>query len=505
MPPLSTGTRGALMVCGTSSGAGKSTVVAGLCRLLARRGVAVAPFKAQNMSNNAAVCADGGEIGRAQFAQAFAAGIEPCVDLNPVLLKPMNDHRSQVIVLGGPAGEADAASYAGAAPELFDTAVAALGRLRERYDVVVVEGAGSPAELNLLERDVSNLPLAERAGMDAVLVADVDRGGMLAAAYGTVALLPKELRARLRGIVVNRFRGNRSLLQPGLSLLEARAGIPVLGVLPFLDGALDAEDSLDVPTRVDVTSESLLVAVVRTPRLSNFTDVDPLAIEPGVTVRFATRREDVQGADLVVLGGSRAVTSDLAWMRATGLAAAVVSSDAVVLGICGGYQMLGAEIVDEAGVEGKPGTTAGLGLLAVTTHFERNKVTRRRNGRALGCAVGGYEIRHGVPERTSDEGWVELDDEHDAELEGATRADRVFGTSVHGLFEHDAFRRAFLAHVAALRGRPYEAGPQSFAAARHRFYDSIADAIEAHVDLDALAGVIAAAAPAPTPYAVGRR
>ncbi len=503
--PLSTGTRGALMVCGTSSGAGKSTLVAGLCRLLARRGVSVSPFKAQNMSNNAAVCADGAEIGRAQYAQALAAGIEPRADLNPVLLKPMSDHRSQVIVLGAPAGEADATSYAGAAPELLDTAVGALERLRRAFDVVVVEGAGSPAELNLLARDISNLPLAARTGMDAVLVADVDRGGMLAAAYGTVALLPEDLRGRVRGIVVNRFRGDLPLLQPGLSLLEARAGVPVLGVLPFLDGAVDAEDSLDVPTHADVPPGTLSVAVVRTPRLSNFTDVDPLTIEPGVTVCFATRPEEVERADLVVLGGSRAVTSDLAWMRTRGLADAVSRSDAVVLGICGGYQMLGDEILDDSGVEGSPGASTGLGLLPVTTRFRADKVTRRRKGRALGCEVGGYEIRHGVPARTSGAGWIELDDEHGVEREGACGADRVFGTSLHGLFEHDAFRHAFLTHVAAQRGRRYEPGPNSFAHARHGFHDAIADAIEQCVNLDALAGIIATAAPAPTRDAVSHR
>jgi adenosylcobyric acid synthase len=478
------------MVCGTSSGAGKSTVVTGLCRLLARRGVSVAPFKAQNMSNNAAVCADGAEIGRAQYAQALAAGIEPSADLNPVLLKPMSEQRSQVIVLGAPAGVADASTYAGAAPELLETAAAALARVRERYDVVVVEGAGSPAELNLLERDVANLPLAERAGIDGVLVADVDRGGMIAAAYGTVALLPNALRARVRGIVVNRFRGDLALLRPGLAILEDRAGVPVLGVLPFLPGALDAEDSLDVPAAEPARPGALVAAVVRTPRLSNFTDLEPFAVEPGVAVRFVTRPDELDGADLVVLGGSRAVASDLEWMRANGLAAALARSDAVVLGICGGYQMLGTAIVDAAGVEGNAGSTEGLGLLPVTTCFADAKTTRRRRGRALGCPVGGYEIRHGTPVRARGDGWVELDDEHGAEREGATSGDRVFGTSVHGLFEHDEFRRAFLARVATRRGRAYSPGTTSFGAARGRFHDAVADAIEAHVDLDALAETI---------------
>ncbi|HEX6312803.1 MAG TPA: cobyric acid synthase, partial [Acidimicrobiia bacterium] len=478
-PGLGAGLCGALMVCGTSSSAGKSTIVTGLCRLLARRGVRVAPFKAQNMSNNAAVCADGTEIGRAQYAQALAAGIDPSADLNPILLKPIDDRRAQVIVHGRPLTHAGAADYGTHAGTLLDVASTALERLRRRFDVVVAEGAGSPAELNLLERDVANLPLAARAGIDAVLVADVDRGGMLAAAYGTVALLPAELRGRVRGIVVNRFRGDAALLRPGLELLEARAGVPVLGVVPHLPGAVDAEDSLDVPASAEPRPAALVVAVVRTPRLSNFTDVEPLAAEPDVIVRYATRPEQLTGADVIVLAGSRAVTADLAWLRRAGLARAVTHADAVVLGICGGYQMLGGSVADPDGVEGPPGAVAGLGLLPVTTRFGRTKTTRVRRGRALGCTVEGYEIRHGEPVREGGESWVELDDELGVEHEGAVLAGRVFGTSLHGLFENDAFRRTFLGHVAARRRRSFVPGSQSFASVRARFHDRVADALEA--------------------------
>jgi adenosylcobyric acid synthase len=492
-PTLDPGLRGAVMVCGTGSGSGKSTFVTGLCRLLARRGVRVAPFKAQNMSNNAAVCADGAEIGRAQYAQALAAGLQPCADHNPVLLKPISDGRSQVIVLGAPAGETDAAGYAGAGAALLDTAAAALTRLRSRYEVVVIEGAGSPAEINLLSRDIANLPLAERVGVDAVLVADVDRGGMLAAVHGTVDLLPHGLRRRLRAIVVNRFRGDLALLQPGLAMLEDRTGLPVLGVLPFLPGALDVEDSLDVPAPMAGRPDALMVAVVRTPRLSNFTDVEPLAAEPDVVVRFVTRPDQLDGVDLIVLGGSRSVIADLTWLRDTGLAEAVTGSDAVVFGICGGYQMLGDAIVDEAGTDGAPGEAAGLGLLPVVTTFDCEKTTRRRRGRALAWEVTGYEIRHGAPARSCGQGWVDLDDEHGDECEGATAGGRVYGTSVHGLFENDGFRRAFLGRVAVARGRTYAAHSGSFAAARRRFHDAVADAVEAHLDLDAIAGLIAGA------------
>jgi adenosylcobyric acid synthase len=485
------------MVCGTSSGAGKSTIVAGLCRLLARRGVRAAPFKAQNMSNNAAVCADGAEIGRAQYAQALAAGIEPSADFNPILLKPIDDRRSQVIVHGAPVAEVGAIDYGAQSGALLELAADALARLRECYEVVVVEGAGSPSEVNLLERDVANLPLAARAGIDAVLVADVDRGGMLAAAYGTVALLPADLRDRIRGIVVNRFRGELSLLRPGLDLVEERTGVPVLGVVPFLPGAVDAEDSLDVPRSGDPRTGALVVAVVRTPRISNFTDLEPLAAEPDVAVRFVSRPNELAGADLIVVPGSRAVAADLAWLRATGLAEAVLHSDALVLGVCGGYQMLGDTIIDHDGVEGEPGAVAGLSLLPVTTRLAPDKITRVRHGRALGCDVGAYEIRHGRPVRTGGRAWIELDDEFGAEHEGAVNGDRIFGTSLHGLFEHDDFRGAFLAKAAARSGRAFSPGEESFAAVRARFHDSVADAIEASLDLDRIVALIAAAVPAP--------
>ena len=497
---IAPGLRGALMVCGTSSGAGKSTFVTGLCRLLARRGIRVAPFKAQNMSNNAAVCADGAEIGRAQYAQALAAGIEPCADLNPVLLKPIDERRSQVIVLGTPVGETDAAAYADDTAALLDIATAAFDRLRDGYDVVVLEGAGSPAELNLLHRDIANLALAARVGTDALLVADVDRGGMLAAVHGTVDLLPAALRRHLRGIVVNRFRGELTLLDPGLAMLEERTNLPVLGVVPVLPGAVDIEDSLDVPTATDARSGALTIVVVRTPRLANFTDVEPLAAEPGVEVRFVTRPEQVEGADLIVLGGSRSVIADLSWLRETGLADAVLHSDAAVLGVCGGYQMLGHTIVDEVGADGPPGEAAGLGLLPVITTFAVEKTTRRRRGCALDADVTGYEIRHGSPVRTGGRGWVDLDDEHGRELEGAVAVGRVYGTSVHGLFENDGFRGAFLAAVARARGRHLTAGSGSFAATRRRFHDTVADAVEAHLDLDAIAALIAGARrPEPAP------
>jgi adenosylcobyric acid synthase len=456
-------TRGALLVCGTSSSAGKSTVVTGLCRLLARTGVRVAPFKAMNMSNNAVVATDGGEMARAQYAQALASGVPPVTAMNPVLLKPLGARRSEVIVRGRVANPDTPWT------DLFATARAAFAELRDTYDVVVVEGAGGAAEINLLDRDLANLPLARSLGIPAVLVADVDRGGMLAAVTGTVALLPDDLRSLLRGVVVNKFRGDPVLLQPGLDVIADRTGIPVLGVLPWLDGnAVDSEDSLDLDALGGtVRDDALDVAVVRFPHASNWSDVEPLLHDPAVSLRLVTSGAALGDPDLVVLPGSRRVVADLRWLRARRLDTAVASSQAVVLGICGGYQMLGDQITDRDGVEERAAVRA-LGLLPVATTYERDKLTRWRHARALGHPVCGFDMRHGRV--TSDgDSWVDGDD-------SASRG-RVFGTNLHGLFEHDDFRRAFLTAVAARRNRTVTAPTVSFGGIRRDAAERIADAL----------------------------
>ncbi len=324
-----TSLRGGLMVCGTTSDAGKSTIVAGLCRVLARRGVAVAPFKAQNMALNSAVTPSGHEIGRAQAAQAEAAGIEADVAMNPILLKPTSDRASQVVVLGRPWDVLDAAAYQQAKAELWEIVLAQLDDLRRRFDVVICEGAGSPAEINLFAGDIVNLRLADGAGLPALLVGDIDRGGVFAALYGTVALLPPEWQARVQGFVINKFRGDPALLRDGPAELERRTGIPTLGVVPWVAGVpIDAEDSLalrsfaaDQPTTEASAGAALDVAVIQLPRLANFTDVDPLVLEPGVRVRMVRGAFDLGTPDLLVLLGSKATISDLEWLRATGLAA----------------------------------------------------------------------------------------------------------------------------------------------------------------------------------------
>jgi adenosylcobyric acid synthase len=497
--PMTADLHGALMVCGTTSDAGKSRVVTGLCRALARRGVRVAPFKAQNMALNSFVTATGHEIGRAQGVQALAAGIEPEVDMNPILLKPSSDRTSQVIVLGEPTGHLDAVAYHGAKPGLRATVLAALNRLRDRFDVVLLEGAGSPAEINLLDGDLVNLWLADAAGIPAVVVGDIDRGGVFASLFGTVALLPDHLRRRVQGFVINKFRGDPALLGPGLAELEERTGVPTLGVLPWVDGLhLDAEDSLALRRpwgEEDAGPGVIDVCVVRLPRISNFTDLDALALEPGVSVRYVTQAGALGDPDLVILPGTKATVADLAWLRNRGFDAALraLPPTTTVLGICGGYQMLARRIDDT--VESGAGVVEGLGLLPAETRFEPVKVTRPRRGRAAGSglAVSGYQIHHG--RTTSEAPWITLDDHWGSGPEGAMNRDgSILGTSLHGLFEGDDFRAAFLSAVAARRAKTFAPSGVSFAAARGAQFDRLADLVEAHLDLAAVEKLIASAA-----------
>jgi adenosylcobyric acid synthase len=490
------------MVCGTTSDAGKSRVVTGLCRLLARQGIRVAPFKAQNMALNSFVTPRGHEIGRAQGVQALAAGVDPEVDMNPILLKPSSDRTSQVIVEGTATGHLDAVAYHAAKPALRATVLGALDRLRARFDVVILEGAGSPAEINLLDGDLVNLWLADAAGIPAVIVGDIDRGGVFASLFGTVALLPEHLQRCIKGFVINKFRGDPALLTPGLADLEARTGIPTLGVLPWVDGLhLDAEDSLALrqPWSVEHPDGDILdVAVIRLPRISNFTDVDALALEPAVTIRWVTHPAALGNPDLLILPGTKATVADLAWLRAQGLdrALAALPQSTTVLGVCGGYQMLGRSIDDP--VESGAGSVEGLGRLPVTTRFEPDKITRPRSGEAFGCPVTGYQIHHG---RTATEApWVTLDDEWGHQAEGAATAEdgggaAVYGTSLHGLFESDAFRAAFLDAAATRRGKSLKPSGLSFAAAREEQFDRLADLLEAHLDMAAIEQLIAAGAP----------
>jgi adenosylcobyric acid synthase len=494
--------KGGLMVCGTTSDAGKSHVTTGLCRLLARRGVRVAPFKAQNMALNSYVTPSGHEIGRSQGVQALAAGAVPEVAMNPILLKPTGDRTSQVIVLGRPIGHLSAAEYHEHKPALLDTVLESLADLRSRYDVVIAEGAGSPAEINLLPADIVNLRVAHDAGLPAIVVGDIDRGGVFAALYGTVALLPDHYRPLVQAFLINKFRGDPALLGDGTDQLEARCGVPTIGVLPWVrDVALDAEDSLALRgprPRAEGTAldASLDVAVIAWPHLSNVTDVDAVALEPGVSVRLVEHAGALGDPDLVMLPGTKSTVADLEWFRGVGLDTAVEAAHrrgSLLLGVCGGYQMLGRTINDE--VESGRRHVTGLGYLDVDTAFGPDKVTRQRRGVGLGRPVSGYEIHHGRTARQEGvEAWLALDDGYGSEAEGAASRDgSVLATSLHGLLESDAFRGAFLARVGAHRHKRFLPAGISFAGARQAQFDRLADLIEDHVDMDRLLSIIAGA------------
>lgn len=465
-----------LLIAGTTSDAGKSLVTAALCRAFARTGMSVAPFKAQNMSNNSMVCRDGSEIGRAQYLQAQAARVEPSAVHNPVLLKPGSDRRSHVIVNGRPAGVLEAGEYATGRAHLAEAAFAAYARLADEHDVVIAEGAGSPAEVNLRSGDYVNLGLARRFDLPVVVVGDIDRGGVLAALYGTWALVDEADRALLRGFIINRFRGDPDVLRPGLETIAARTGMHCAGVVPWLDGVwIDSEDALSTGRWQQASGAAgLHIAVVRFPRTSNATDVDPLAAEPGVRVTVTTDPAVCEAADLMVLPGTRATVTDLDWLHERGLAAVVrrrVDRGRPVLGICGGYQML-LETIDDT-VESGRGSVAGLGLLPGSVRFGQTKVLGRPDGTWHDLPVSGYEIHHGV---VSDDG----------SFPGGSTTGVVTGTMWHGVFESDRFRRAWLTDVASRSGATWRPEPDAmaFVDRREHMLDALADAVTAHLDLD---------------------
>lgn len=486
------------MVVGTASDVGKSRLVAGLCRLAARRQIAVAPFKAQNMSLNSTVTLSGHEIARSQAHQAVAARTEAVIEMNPVLIKPEGDGTSQLVVMGRPVGRVGPAEAWPSWRSLGSEVTAALGHLRASYDLVILEGAGGAAEINLVDHDLSNLPLAAREGLPAVLVGDIERGGVFASIFGTVALLPDNLRAPLRGFLFNKFRGDERLLASGIAELERRCSLSCLGVVPHAGAmALDEEDALALSAAGSGwrhgTANVLDVAVVAVPRMANFTDFDPLRLEPGVSVRYVRSVAELASPDLIVLPGSKTTVDALVFLRTSGLAEAIVNQAgraAVVVGICAGYQLLGTEIVDD--VESGVGRVAALGLLPLRTVFAHDKVIRRRTLRGPGGdPVAGYELHHGRPEPVAGTAWFH---DEDGTTEGLADADRgVFGTSLHGVFDDDGFRRAFLVDLARRRHAPFRPGNVSYEAARQAQIDGFADLLEQHVDLDALLALAATA------------
>ncbi len=477
----------AIMFQGTGSDVGKSLLVAGVCRALVRRGLSVRPFKPQNMSNNAAVTADGGEIGRAQALQARACGVAPSVHMNPVLLKPQSDVGSQVVVRGVVAGTARAGDYQSRKGQLLPTVLDSFERLKAEADVVVVEGAGSPAEVNLRAGDIANMGFATAAGVPVVLVGDIDRGGVIASLVGTHALLPPEERALVAGFLINKFRGDVRLFDGGLSVIAERTGWPGFGVVPWLADAslLPAEDAVALDTWKARSGGRLRVAVPMLSRIANFDDFDPLAQEPDVALSMVPRGQPLPGdADLIVLPGSKATIADLAVLRAQGWdvdLAAHRRRGGRVLGICGGYQMLGRRIADPDGIEGPPGEAEGLGLLDVETVLKGPKVLEEATGTdtATGATVAGYEMHMGRtegPDRARP--MLTL---ADGRTDGALSADgRVMGCYLHGLFGADGFRAAFL------KGLGAEASGESYGATVEQALDRIAARLEEHVDIDAL-------------------
>lgn len=476
------------MVQGTTSGAGKSTLVAGLCRVLARRGLRVAPFKPQNMSLNSAVAADGGEIARAQVVQATAARVAPRTDMNPVLLKPVSDTRAQLVVGGKPRGELEADAYQAWKPRLLGAVLESFGRLHDEFDAVIVEGAGSPAEINLRAHDIANMGFAEAVDCPVLLVADIDRGGVFAHLLGTLECLAGTERQRVVGFVINRFRGDRKLLAPGIEWLERRTGKRVLGVIPFLHGlALEAEDSL--PERTDTGGEcaGFRIAVPVYPRISNHTDLDALRLHPGVEVRFVGPGEPLSGADLVVLAGSKNVRADLEFLRNQGWGQAILRHlrfGGRLVGLCGGMQMLGRLVGDPQGIEGPPGESRGLGLLDFATTLAARKTLKNVSGVVFpggerAARFVGYEIHMGVTTGPALERPAAI---VDGAPDGAVSEDgQVLGTYVHGIFDRPEACAALLAWAGFAGARGVD-----LAAKREASIERLADCIEQNLAMAAL-------------------
>ena len=470
-----------LMIQGTTSDAGKSTLVTALCRWFKRQGVSVVPFKPQNMALNSAVTADGGEIGRAQAVQAQACGLEAHTDMNPVLLKPNSDTGSQVIIQGRAVGNMNAVTYHDYKRVAREAVLDSHARLAAQYPVVMVEGAGSPAEINLRAGDIANMGFAEAVDCPVLLVADIDKGGVFAHLVGTLELLEPSEQARIKGFVINRFRGDIALLKPGLDWLEQRTGKPVLGVLPYLsDFHLEAEDAVQV-LQPDKTGAVLRVAVPVLPRISNHTDFDPLRLHPQVDLQFVAPGQPIPAADLIILPGSKSVRADLARLREHGWDVAIARHlryGGKLLGICGGLQMLGTRIDDPHGLEGPAGSSEGLGLLDFSTVLEAEKQLRNVRGQLAldGLDVSGYEIHAGVSNGPAlANPAVRLDD---GRSDGAISADgQVMATYLHGLFEQPAACAALLTW-AGLR----EAQQVDYHARRERDIERLADLVEAHLD-----------------------
>jgi len=488
----------AIMVVGTTSHAGKSLIATALCRILSRRGWRVSPFKGQNMALNAYVTPNGGEIGHAQAVQAWAAGVMPCVEMNPILLKPQGDMTSQVILMGKAVGQVSASDYYEQYfTQGWQAIEASLRYLTNEFDLIVCEGAGSPAEINLKHRDLTNMRVALHLNAPTLLVVDIDRGGAFAHVVGTLELLDPEERALIKGVVINKFRGQRSLLQPGITWLEERTGIPVVGVIPWMEELFPAEDSLDLLDRnfKKKPASELTIAVIRLPRISNFTDFDPLEAEPSVTVKYITPTQSLGHPDAVILPGTKTTIPDLMLLQKTGMAAEIQSYAAAggtVLGICGGFQMLGKTLADPEGIEGQEGRYSGLDLLPLKTVITGNKIARQRlvssNYPQVGLPVTGYEIHQGRSRLLDSEEGVKQSSYKplfdDPGLGIVDVSQSIWGSYLHGLFDNGPWRRAWLNHLRQQRGlSSLPTGVANYREQREAVLNTLADTVEAHLDL----------------------
>lgn len=499
----------ALMIQGTASSVGKSLIVAALCRIFRNRGFRVAPFKSQNMALNSFVTPDGLEIGRAQAVQAEAAGIEPAVEMNPILIKPEAAGRSQIVVLGKPIGSMPWDEYRAMIPSLTAMVSGCLEKLRAAYDLVVIEGAGSPAEINLRSSDIVNMHVARIANSPVILAGDIDRGGVFAHFVGTMELLASDERVRVAGFLINKFRGDPALLKPGLDYLNDRYKVPVLGIIPYIQRLRIAdEDSVALETRPGRAASDpshLRIAVVKLPTISNFDDVLALEHEPGVAVRFVTRSEELAGVDLVIIPGSKSTIADLDWIGANGIASAVIKherSGGYVLGICGGCQMLGETIEDPLGVESSARTANGLGMLPIRTRYAREKRTTRVVARVAGrsflgpdggAEIPGYEIHMGSTEPigSARPAFTILSENGRACARpdgGIANSGRVVGTMIHGVLENAALRAALLESLAQRRGFTAPVSGDAVAD-RGAEYDRLASVVAENADIDALARI----------------
>jgi len=482
-----------IMIQGSMSNVGKSLLAAGLCRVLMQDGYSVAPFKSQNMALNSFITTDGGEMGRSQVVQAEAAGILPDVRMNPILLKPTTDVGSQVIVCGQPVGTMHAAEYFKRKKDYLPVIRDAYGSLAAQYDIIVIEGAGSPAELNLKKDDIVNMGLAKLLDAPVLLVGDIDRGGVFAQLYGTVALLEPNERALVKGVVINKFRGERSILEPGIKILEQLCGVPVAGVIPYTDADIDAEDSLaggfDRTPSLQ-SRDGVDIAVIRLPRISNFTDFSPFERLDGVSLRYVDSADALSGADMIIIPGTKSTVSDLQWMRLWGIASAVIEAargGAVVFGVCGGYQMLGRTIIDPSGVESEgPAAVDGMGLIDMDTVFDKNKVQTQTSGvfegvggvlsRLNGLSYRGYEIHMGRS----------LGSEPPVVCRG-----NIYGSYIHGLFDSEGAAAAVAEALLIKKGGSFKIpGSPDALFYKQRQYDILADAVRGGLDMELIYRII---------------